>query len=304
MHPARQQIEFEWGTVSCLEWCPPAAPTGRQKPPVLLLHGGGVDSAELSWGDLGPSLAEAGHRVLAPDHPGYGHSPLPTWPGTQDRLVRYVGEFVEACGLERHVLGGISLGGGMTIGHLLRRPPGVEAALLFGPYGIIQRYGGRLGHTLAWAMQRTGLLHRTMRSGRHRWVMQRSTGSLFRNPDALTPALFEAIMAEASRPDAFRAFSQWHQDQFRWNHLRSDYTGRLSEVGVPTLLVNGEQDRGIPAANARRAAALLPDVELVIVPDAAHWVQRDRRDVVTPTVVDFLRRRVSGHSSSGSGGGT
>ena len=54
---------------------------------MVLLHGGGVDSAALSWGDIGTRLAAAGYRVIAPDHPGHGRSRLPSWPVTQQRLV-------------------------------------------------------------------------------------------------------------------------------------------------------------------------------------------------------------------------
>lgn len=42
--------------VSFLEWQPEGTPRGV----VVLLHGGGLDSAELSWGDLGGRLAGAG----------------------------------------------------------------------------------------------------------------------------------------------------------------------------------------------------------------------------------------------------
>ena len=63
---ARQRlwIEFDWGRVSYLEWLP----QGEPRADVLLLHGGGVDCAELSWGGLGRDLAQAGYRVIAPDH--------------------------------------------------------------------------------------------------------------------------------------------------------------------------------------------------------------------------------------------
>ena len=40
---------------------------------VILLHGGGTDSALLSWREVIPALGEA-HRVYAPDWPGYGQS--------------------------------------------------------------------------------------------------------------------------------------------------------------------------------------------------------------------------------------
>src|SRR5690606_7578601 len=96
VEPKRRTLDLPWGTVSYLEW------DGRSRGKtldVLLLHGGGLDSARLSWGALGDALSEAGHRVIAPDHPGYGRSRPPPWPAAQDRLVSYVGEFADGLGL-------------------------------------------------------------------------------------------------------------------------------------------------------------------------------------------------------------
>ncbi|WP_235653739.1 alpha/beta fold hydrolase [Mycolicibacter icosiumassiliensis] len=87
----------------------------------MLLHGGGTDSAELSWGEVGPRLAAGGFRVIAPDHPGCGKSPLPPWRVTQQRLVAYVGEFIDALALDHYAIGGLSLGGALSIGHVLDR---------------------------------------------------------------------------------------------------------------------------------------------------------------------------------------
>ena len=86
MDATRRTLGLSWGTVSYLDWNPLRA-IDQDKPAVLLLHGGGVDNASLSWGELGPVLADAGYRVLAPDHPGYGQSPAAPWPHSQQRLV-------------------------------------------------------------------------------------------------------------------------------------------------------------------------------------------------------------------------
>jgi pimeloyl-ACP methyl ester carboxylesterase len=165
MDVERRTLHLAWGEVSCLEWRPGS---GSASPVVLLLHGGGLDSAALSWGETGPALAEAGYRVVAPDHPGYGESPPAPWSATQDRLVDYVGEIVEALRLDRYAIGGISLGGGMTIGHILSRPQGVAGAVLLGTYGIMDRqFTGvlaRPAHVLTWVMLRTGMLGAVMRA--------------------------------------------------------------------------------------------------------------------------------------------
>jgi pimeloyl-ACP methyl ester carboxylesterase len=290
MDAERRALRLSWGEVSYLEWHP-ASRTAR--PPVLLLHGGGLDSAALSWGGTGGALAAAGYRVIAPDHPGYGQSPSAPWSATQDRLVVYVGELVEALRLDRYVIGGLSLGGGMTIGHVLRRPQGVTGAILFGSYGLMDHsFEGPLArpiHLLTWVMLRTGLLGAVMRAyGGNRRRMESSVRTIIRNAGQRTPELLDDIMAAAGRPEGLAAFEQWQRDQFLWDRLKTNYIDRLQEPACPVLIVHGDHDTGVPVARAEDAARRLPAARLLVIPDAGHWVQRDRPDLVLPAVIDFL----------------
>lgn len=298
MQPTRHEVELGWGRVSFLEW--PAAVDGEaegasaHRPVVVLLHGGGVDSAHLSWGGLAPVLAEGGYRVIAPDHPGFGHSARAPWRATQQRFVAYAGEFIDALELRRPVLGGISLGGGMTLGLALARPARIRAAVLFGSYGLADRMSegawGPSMHALTWLMLRTGLLdHLTRSLGRRRDLLASSMRrNTLRNPSALTDGLLDEIVAEANRPGAFDVFAEWQRDELAMLRLRTNYAARLPSLAVPALVVHGERDTGVPVASARRAAAAMPNARLLVAPGAGHWVQRDRPRLVGDAVLGFL----------------
>lgn len=259
----------------------------------MLLHGGGVDNASLSWGGVGPRLAAAGYRVVAPDHPGYGQSPPAQLPATQDRLVTHVGEVTDALELDRYAIGGLSLGGGMTIGHVLARPDRVTGAMLLGSYGIMARLSdgplSLLRQVVTWATLRTGLLGAVTRwVGGNRAAMEKSMQPLVRDPAQLTPELMDEIMAAARQQDGFHAFEQWQRDQVGWNRQRTDYTAQLTAFPRPALIVHGDGDTGVPVAHARMAAELIPDARLKVVVGAGHWVQRDRPDIVVDAIIGFL----------------
>ncbi len=291
MNPTRATLALPWGPVFYLDWQPSVEPRST----VVLLHGGGMDSALLSWSEVGARLAATGHRVVAPDHPGFGESPRPPWEATQDRLVSYVGEFIDAVGLDRYAIGGLSLGGGLTIGHVLARPERVTGAMLLGSYGLMDRQSdGALAlpaHVLAWLMLRTGLLGLAQQAyGRNRRMLVHGMRRIIRSPAQLTEELLDDLMAAAQRDGGQVAFEQWQRDQFRWNRARTNYTPQLGRFTRPALIVHGDRDTGVPVARARAAAERIPDAELLVVPDAGHWVQRDRPDIVIPTVLDFLDR--------------
>jgi pimeloyl-ACP methyl ester carboxylesterase len=288
----RSTADLHWGSISYVEW--PAAPTASAST-VLLLHGGGVDNASLSWGGVGPRLAEAGYRVIAPDHPGYGQSPSAPWPATQQRLVDYVGEFVDELELGPHVTGGLSLGGGMAIGHTLARSDTVTGAMLLGSYGLMPRLSDGLTslpqQVLTWAMLRTGLLTAmTRRMAGNRAALNWSMASLVRDRAQRTPELMDEVWAAAETGHGFAAFEQWQRSQILLDRLATDYRSELAHITAPVLIVHGDRDTGVPVERARSAAAAIPDATLEIVAGAGHWVQRDQPDVAVAAMLGFLGR--------------
>ena len=77
-------------------------------PPIVLLHGIGLDRAV--WEPVVPLLAR-GHEVIAVDLPGFGASePLAGTP-----TVAALAEAVETLGLDRPLVAGNSLGGGIAL---------------------------------------------------------------------------------------------------------------------------------------------------------------------------------------------
>src|ERR687886_2821280 len=72
---------------------------GVSGPPVLLLHGGGIDSASFSYKHLIEPLALS-HRVFAPDWPGYGESDKPDVEHTMEFYVLFLGNLMDALQLE------------------------------------------------------------------------------------------------------------------------------------------------------------------------------------------------------------
>ena len=84
--------------------------------------GRGTDSARLSWVDVISPLAESGHRVFAPDLPGYGDSERPDIAYNTEFFIDFVEELINVLGLKHISLMGLSMGGAISLGYTLRRP--------------------------------------------------------------------------------------------------------------------------------------------------------------------------------------
>jgi 3-oxoadipate enol-lactonase len=65
----------------------------------------------------------------------------------------------------------------------------------------------------------------------------------------------------------------------------------LPRIGVPTLVLHGDDDRAIVPARARRTAAAIPGATLTMVPRAGHTSTVEEPDVVTRELRAFLEAR-------------
>jgi pimeloyl-ACP methyl ester carboxylesterase len=254
---------------------------------VVLLHGGGTDSALLSWRVMIPDLAAAGFRVLAPDWPGYGASPAPAQPFNQALLIGTLHALMDAWGLERAALAGVSMGGGAALGMALQYPERVERLTLIGAYGLQDRAPAHAFSTLYVRLPLVNeLTWWTYRASRR--VVRETLRTIIRNPASLTEELVDEVCAAVQSPDGLRTFAQWQRDEVRPGGLKTCYMPRLSEVRAPVLLIHGTHDIGVPVRFAREAAQRLPNARLMIVEGAGHWTQRDAPAEVNAAVAAFL----------------
>jgi pimeloyl-ACP methyl ester carboxylesterase len=256
---------------------------------VMLLHGGGLDSALLSWGKVIGPLSDH-HRVFAPDLPGYGQSDKPAIQYTMDYYVTFVAHLLDDLHLEKISLVGLSLGGGLALGFALRFPARVEKLVLVAPYGILEKVpGDKWGYLFVQFPYLDELSYWLVGRSRSmvRWTL---LAGLIYNPDRLSPEIVEEVYRVAREPKAGKAFISFQRDEVLWNGLRSNFIGRLHEITVPTLLIRGSADEAVPLAQVQRAHELIKGSELYIIQECRHWPQGEKPEEFNRVVLDFLDR--------------
>lgn len=262
-----------------------AAGKDTARPSLVLLHGGGTDSAALSWGGVIESLAE-GRRVLAPDLPGYGDSDRPDAPYSLDYYCAIVSALVDEWGLDRFDLGGLSMGGGIALDYTLAHPDRVRRLILVDTYGIQPDYPPQwLSYLLVNMPLITELTYLATRS---RALTRASLGQLVRTPGALTDTLVDEVMAESRKPRAGKAFNVLQKHETLRTGLRTNYMSQLGQITAPTLIIHGEADTLVPTRYAREACRMIPDCRLEVLEGAGHWAQRDQPGKFTGLVRKFL----------------
>lgn len=233
--------------------------TGRT--PLLLSHGYGASST--MWAANLPALG-ADRRVLVWDLPGHGGSDSPQDPGayTEAACVQHMADVLDHHGVDRAVVGGLSLGGYLSLAFHLAHPERVAALLLFdtGP----------------------GFKKDEARERWNRFAARRADGLEREGVVALgdSPELRGSRQNAAGLARAARGVLTQQDDRI----IRS-----LPTVAVPTLVLVGADDKNFRAA-ADYMAATIPAAELVVVPDAGHAANIDQPAAFDRAVADFLER--------------
>ena len=244
---------------------------------VILLHGGGVDSALLSWKLALPALA-ASHRVFAPEMPGYGKSDRPaSFQHTIQNYIALVLQCMDALHIDKAHFAGVSMGGAIAIGFTLAHPDRVLKLAPVSSYGLQH---GVSSQALSYYMTRNTMLSDVTYAvlKRSRALAGASLKAIFADAKNITPDLVDDVFAEIKKAGTGNAFAQLQQHEVTRNGVRTNYMDRLGEIAAPTLFIHGEKDTLVPPADAQEAARRVPNARIEMMHNCGHWPQRERPD--------------------------
>ena len=244
-------------------------------PPVVLWHCLFFDRT--IWAPLALELRRD-FRVVLIDGPGHGGSPPPLRRYSLEDCGRAALEIMDALGLERAVVGGISWGGMVALRTALLAPQRVRSLLLL--------------DTTADA----ATLFERLRSGALAEVVER-TGF----PSFVIGAVFALTYAQAARrrlPSLRRDLEQRFArlDRGAAAHAtravlrdRTDVRAALFSLRMPALVMVGSEDRTFPVAHAERLAASLPRARLERLDGLGHLSIVEAPQRLTTLIAGFLR---------------
>jgi pimeloyl-ACP methyl ester carboxylesterase len=233
--------------------------------PLLYLHGAGM----FWWMPVHDLLARSFH-VYLPVHPGFGHSQGGEEIEVIEDLVFHYTALLDALGIPKISLIGLSLGGWIAAELALRRPDRIERVVLVDAAGLRVAGAPTAEFFMATPSQLRGLLFAQPDSDLAQSLI----------PDVPPPERLE--MALRSREAAARLLWNPH---FAQRKLRS----RLHRIQAPTLVVWGQGDGLIPLAHGQAFAAGLPNARLVVLEGCAHLPPFEQPESFVATVLPFLQ---------------
>jgi len=250
---------------------------------VLLIAGQGM-TIDGWWATI-PALSPS-FRVLAFDHRDTGRSGRVPAPYSLAQMASDAVAVLDAAGVRRAHVYGLSLGSMVAQELALRHPERVDALVLGSssaggwaaykpsPFSLAQTFLVRAGsmgpEEVAWAAVPYTYAERTRRE----------------HPERIAADIAHRL---SSPPEPL---AYMHQAAVVASHNAYE---RLNRIAAPTLVVHGEQDVFVPPANALVLAEKIPGAQLQTWPDAGHMYPIDE-----PQADRAIARFLLGDSGPGS----
>ncbi|MCW2966278.1 MAG: alpha/beta hydrolase [Solirubrobacteraceae bacterium] len=262
-------------------------------PALVFIHG--LAGSWQNWLENIPHFART-HRVIAPDLPGFGCSPVPSEKISINGYAATVDELLDSLGIERAVVVGNSMGGFIGAELAIEFSTRIERLVLVSAaglttvdthndrlLGVLRRAENVLAYGSGWFAARSDRLSR--RPGLRKALMLMVAA----HPDRLPAPLIAEQVSGSGKPgfmDAVEALGTY------------PIRDRLERIEAPTLIVWGELDRLVPLRDADRfLEAIGPNARKIVYPDTGHVAMLERPARFNADVEAFLAEDdPAGHS--------
>ena len=251
---------------------PPAATSGAGTP-LVLLHAFPLDGR--MWAPQVEALAGS-YQVIVPDLRGFG--------AARDQVVEEAGmdlladdllRLLDDRGLDRVVLGGLSLGGYVALAFMRRHADRVSGLALLDTKATADSDQAR--------DDRLKMADRVLAEG------------VDFVPEVMLPRLLGETSRE-HRPDVVSKVTGLIREQTpqaiagaqRGMAAGAYTTDVLGSIKVPTLVITGEEDAVTGPEVGRDLAAGVPGARFLLVEEAGHLVNLEQPEIVNEALLDFL----------------
>jgi pimeloyl-ACP methyl ester carboxylesterase len=242
----------------------------------LFIHGFPFD--RLLWRHQLPVLSRQ-WRCLAPDLRGAGAGPVPTDPASYS-VASYADDLVALLDREevdQAVVCGLSLGGYIVFELLRRFPSRVRAAVLCNTKAAADTPEAK--------------------RGRDELAARARNGGATVVADELVPKLLSRV-TRAQRPEVVREVREMISRQsvdgivgaLHALRERPDSTALLEHIGVPVLVMAGDDDQIAPAEGMLGMSQAIPDAQFALISETGHISPLENPLAVNHHLERFLAR--------------
>ncbi len=248
--------------------------------PLLMIQGYAQYSGH--WTTLIPPFSKE-YRVIIFDNRGTGRSDKPEPPYTMKIMAADVKGLLDAIGIKKTNVFGVSMGGMIAQEFALTYPDEVINLVLgctnCGGKQSVRSTPEALAFLFSPEMAKLSVAERARETAPWLW----SKEFIAKYPEAVD-AYVDITVKYPTSTQGYAGHGQAIAGH--------DTYDRLPEIEVPTLVIAGDADRIIPSENSKIIASRIPGAELVMIPNAGHGFTESPQ--ATKAILDFLKRHPQG----------
>lgn len=243
-------------------------------PAVVLIHGYPFNRS--LWNEQVEALS-GNYRVVAPDLRGFGESDTSEGPATMIRMAQDVAELMDQLGIDRAVIGGLSMGGYVALAFVKQFPTRVKALVLADTRPQADTEEGK--------QTRAQQAEKALSEG-----MAGIADAML--PKLLTPETVSKRpeVVKRVRDMMLKTKPQGAASALLGMAEREDQSEFISTIGVPTMIVVGREDAITPLADSEMMNARIPHSRLVVLDNAGHVSNLEQTDQFNYALLKFLER--------------
>jgi pimeloyl-ACP methyl ester carboxylesterase len=254
--------------------------------PIVLIHGYGAGM--WVWEKQMDALSK-NYQVFALDLLGHGFSDRPKIQYTPETYVRSLKCFMEAVGIEKAVLIGNSMGGGIAWGMAVSFPERVKKLILIdaAPPDVLDQVQNDSFRMLVEAKGLPlfpYLLIASRNRGSIRGVLEECVSNRSLITREITDRAFQLLRITGTT---------WAlTSTFRHATEALRFKEPLSLIPHPTLVIWGEQDLIFPVTVGEKLHRVIPRSVLRTIPQSGHIPMWETPEAVNPILLSFLQEEV------------
>ena len=242
---------------------------GGDGTPLLLLNGSSASG--LVWPEAWLRRLERRHRVIRIDNRGTGWSRSAPSPFTMADLANDARDVLQANGIDRATVLGVSLGGMIAQELAVRHPAAVGRLVLVATRPPTPAHVPSPGVALLALMEQPRGDSDLRAFFADMWSGLAADGFATVHPEAMAEVAEQILRRMTPRRAVLnqaRAVWSWHGPT------------RLRRIGAPTMVIHGNRDPLLPVGNGMRLARLIPDADYVELPGVGHLVPQEAGDAL------------------------
>ena len=240
--------------------------------PIILIHGHPFNRT--MWAPQSECLSKH-YRVIAPDLCGYGENKECGNKTLLSTFASDVRELADLLGLEKFVLGGLSMGGQIVLECYRQFRERIAALILAATFAQLD--------TSERKQLRLTTADRLISEGMNHYSDEELQKMIAPEHVTSMPAVAEQVLRMMKKTSPRGAAAA-----LRGRAERMDYRPILPEIDVPVLIIVGDRDQYTPASDAHFMHDKIRDSKIAVIDHAGHMPNLEQPDAFNRIVLEFL----------------